>query len=130
MLNFQLRQFTFCLLFSLTAISFSNPHPKVGASSVIITEAVHLGQPERAKWDLVDDLRVTAFYAELQGTAVCLLSYDLCEITRDEVYHLKHSVARKLKIEPDCIHIFCTQILVDFAIQIYMIIQHGFTCIH
>ena len=86
----------------------ANVYPKVGAHSEIITEAVRLGQPERAQWDVTDDLRVTALYAELQGTSVCLLSYDLCEITRDEVLLLKRAVARELKIEQDCVHIFCT----------------------
>jgi hypothetical protein len=80
----------------------------VGAHSEIITEAVRLGQPERADWDLVDDLRVTVLYAALQETSVCLLSYDLCEITRDEVHRLKRAVAGELKIDRDCIHIFCT----------------------
>ncbi len=95
------------LLWGIPTVAAEN-HPKVGASSVIITEAVRLGQPERAQWKVVDDLRVTALYAKWHGTSICLLSYDLCEITRDEVYLLKRAVSEELKIEWDCIHVFCT----------------------
>lgn len=96
------------ILLWFTSVAPAAPYPRVGAHSVKITEAVRLGQPERAQWDVVDDLRVTALYAELQGTSICLLSYDLCEITRDEVHLLKRAAARELKIGQDNVHIFCT----------------------
>ena len=96
------------ILLWITPTAVTKPNPKVGASSVVITEAVRLGQSERAQWQVVDDLRVTALYAEFQGTSVCLLSYDLCEITRDKVRLLKRTVGRELKIDQNGIHIFCT----------------------
>jgi hypothetical protein len=79
----RLNQFVLMILLWCATIAPAAPFPTVGAHSEIITEAVRLGQPERAKWEVVDDLRVTALYAELRETSVCLLSYDLCEITRD-----------------------------------------------
>jgi hypothetical protein len=101
-------QFIFVIFLWFIPIAGAHNNPKVGASSVIVTEAVMPGQPERAQWKVVDDLRVTALYAEINETSICLLSYDLCEITRDEVYLLKRAVAEELEIERDCIHIFCT----------------------
>ncbi|MBN2314993.1 MAG: hypothetical protein JXM79_13760 [Sedimentisphaerales bacterium] len=105
---FRFSPFFFILILWFTSAASADDDPKVGMHSVIITEAVRLGQPERAQWEVVDDLRVTALYVTLQETSVCLLSYDLCEITRDEVLLLKRAVAEELKIERDCIHIFCT----------------------
>ena len=105
---FQVSSFVFILILWFTPTVSANDEPKVGVRSAIITEAVRLGQPERAQWEVVDDLRVTALYAEWQGECVCLLAYDLCEITRDEVFLLKRTVAEELEIERDGVHIFCT----------------------
>ncbi len=81
---------------------------RVGAGSEIITEAVLLARPERKDWEVIDDLRVTALYTELEGESVCLLSYDICEITRAEAPRLQWAVAGELGMPADRVHVFCT----------------------
>ena len=80
----------------------------VGACFEIITEAVLIARPEWRERDIVDGLRVTALYTELGEKAVCLLSYDICEISPGQADQLKQGVSAELGIEPDQVHVFCT----------------------
>ena len=83
-------------------------YARVGAHSGVITEALLKAKPEWRERVTVDDLRVTALFAECAGEAVCLLAYDICEITRREVVPLKGSVANALEMQPERVHIFCS----------------------
>jgi len=81
----------------------------VGACIEIITEALIIARPEWRERDVVDDLRVTALYAELGGESVCLLSYDICELSRGQAARLKHAVSQELDTTPpDRVHVFCS----------------------
>ncbi|MBN1347029.1 MAG: hypothetical protein JXQ73_30340 [Phycisphaerae bacterium] len=81
---------------------------RVGAAPAVITDAVRIAKPDCRSWDLLDDLRVTALWAEHDAQAVCLLSYDVCEITRREVPLLAQPVAEALGVQPNHVHLFCT----------------------
>jgi len=81
---------------------------RVGAQATIITEALLKAKPEWRQRPVVDDLRVTALYAQHGAEAVCLLAYDICEILRREVPPLKQAVANALGLSPDRVHIFCS----------------------
>ncbi|MCP4645360.1 MAG: hypothetical protein GY851_33260 [bacterium] len=81
---------------------------RAGSASTCITEALYRAHPAFRERDLVDDLRVTALYADHGGTAVCLLTYDVCEIRRKEVPPLKQAVAEALEIPTDHVHCYCT----------------------
>ncbi len=80
----------------------------VGAYSAVITEALLKAQPAWRERALVDDLQVTALYAQCAGEAVCLLAYDVCEMTRREIPPLKNAVARALEMRPERVHVFCS----------------------
>ncbi len=81
---------------------------RVGAGAEVITEAVLRAQPGCRTWALIDDLRVTALYAECGGQVVCLLSYDVCEITRVEAAALRRAVGEAMGLPPDDVHVYCT----------------------
>lgn len=83
-------------------------HARIGAHSYAITDALLKAKPEWRQRLIVDDLRVTALFAEYSGEAVCLIAYDICEISRREVLPLKEAVANALAILPECVHIFCS----------------------
>lgn len=86
----------------------SGPFGKVGTGVEIITMALLLAVPAFNERELVDELRVTALYSEQNGQAVCLLSYDICEISATQAIQLKRAVADELGMNPDAVHIFCT----------------------
>jgi len=91
-----------------TAEQPERPTAQVGAHSVAITEALLKARPDWRQRLLADDLRVTALYARYAGEAVCLLAYDVCEMTRREIPPLQNAVARALKMRPACVHVFCS----------------------
>jgi len=80
----------------------------VGAHSEVITGAVLKAKPEWRERVILDALRVTVLYAERAGEAVCLLAYDICEITRREVVPLKKAVGGALGIDPERVHALCS----------------------
>ncbi len=84
------------------------PVALVGSHSAVITEAILQAQPSWRGRVLVDDVRVTALYAQCADQAVCLLAYDICEIMRRELPPLKNAVASALGIRPECVHVFCS----------------------
>ena len=81
---------------------------RVGAASESITEALLLAHPEWREREVVDDLRVTALYAEFRGRAVCLLAYDICEISRLQALRLRDAVGRGIGVDPACVHVYCS----------------------
>jgi len=84
------------------------PQARVGAQRTAITEALLKAKPAWRKRPLVGDLQVTALYAECGGQAVCLLAYDVCEMTRREIPPLKSAVAEAIGIRAECVHVFCS----------------------
>jgi hypothetical protein len=86
-----------------------NSRGRVGSHAKAITEALLTARPKwRTERELVDDLLVTALYAEHGDQTVCLLAYDVCEIPRDEAICLKKAVGERLGIRPDHVHVFCS----------------------
>lgn len=80
-----------------------------GAATRGITDALYAMRPEwRQERELVEDLLVIALYLEAGGEAVCLLTYDVCELRRKEVPPLKAAVGARLGISPGRVHAYCT----------------------
>jgi len=81
---------------------------RVGAAYEPITEALLLAHPEWREREIVDDLRVTALYAACRGRAVCLLAYDVCEISRLQALRLRDAVGQEIGVDPACVHVYCS----------------------
>lgn len=81
---------------------------RAGAARRPVTQALYLARPDWRSRELVDDVNVTALYAAHGPSAVCLLSYDVCELFRCEARRLSEIVGRALGIEPERVHAYAT----------------------
>jgi len=81
-------------------------HLRIGAASEVITSVI---TATRKEYEKLDDLYVKALYVEHpQDGVLCLLSYDLCEITRMDACALRQTIAATLSCPFDRVHVYCT----------------------
>jgi len=81
-------------------------HLRIGAANEVITSIL---TGTRKEYEIIDDLHVAALYMEHpQDGVLCLLAYDLCEITRMDACALRQTIASALSSPFDRVHVYCT----------------------